>query len=140
MECTVSVCLQNHIIIFKGTTFRVLLHTLSCQEIKNDNLKKENRDLERVCHLGRSSRSILNDGKKGSADKEGRRYEHVKLWDLSAWESERCKYLFIFRMFEILKKITEHFFRLLCEKLPKFDSEITIFYKHTIAFTNIFSK
>ena len=47
----------------KGTKFCVLLHTLSGQEKNVHNLKRK-RDLERVCHLGMSSRSVMNNGKE----------------------------------------------------------------------------
>ena len=50
----------NNIIFFKRTTFRVLLHTSSIiMSRKKMNPKIRKRNLERVCHLNMSSRSII---------------------------------------------------------------------------------
>ena len=44
--------------------FHLHLHTSPGQENEKNNIKKRKRDIDRVSHLGMSSRSIMNDGKE----------------------------------------------------------------------------
>ena len=56
-----------------GETFGVHLHTSSGQENKtNINVKRKERDLERVCHLGMNFRSIMDNGKEELTRRLGR--------------------------------------------------------------------